>query len=215
MLAAVFNMLGPLLLGTAVADTVGGIVKVQGAAGIEVIGAGLLAAVLWKSEVGCAAALTLGTALGGWKIMKTIGRGLYHIQPLEGLSSQSASAGVIFGASLLGARVSTTHVVASSVVGIGAGRRRWRHIHWAVVGAMGIAWVTMIPATAALATRSRTRADRSRAVLDRVASGDRLALRRRRTVAAAGVVDRRAPCGCRTLRATWVPRLPREQAQHD
>jgi inorganic phosphate transporter, PiT family len=92
-----------------------------------------------------------GTALGGWRIVKTVGRDIYRIKPLDGLSSQSASAAVIFGASLLGGPVSTTHVVASSVVGVGGGRRRWHHIHWAVVRAIGLTWLTTIPATALLA----------------------------------------------------------------
>lgn len=105
---------------------------------------------LW-TELACAVSLTAGTALGGWRIMRTIGRGIYHLHPIDGLSSQSASAGVILGASLIGAPVSTTHVVASSVIGIGAGRSRWRHIHWRVVGGIAGAWLTTIPATAALA----------------------------------------------------------------
>jgi inorganic phosphate transporter, PiT family len=99
----------------------------------------------------CAAALTAGTALGGWRIIRTVGRGIYRIRPVEGLASQSGSASVIFGASLVGAPVSTTQVVASSVVGIGLGRRRWRHVHWAVVRQMGLAWLITMPATAALA----------------------------------------------------------------
>jgi PiT family inorganic phosphate transporter len=99
----------------------------------------------------CAAALTLGTALGGWRIIRTVGRRIYRIQPIEGLASQTSSAGVIFGASLAGAPVSTTQVVASSVVGVGAGRRRWHHVHWAVVRAMAFAWVITIPVTTALA----------------------------------------------------------------
>ncbi len=102
------------------------------------------------TEFVCAAALTIGTALGGWRIMRTVGRGIYRLQPVEGLSSQSASAGVVLGASLIGAPVSTTHVVASSVVGVGAGRRRWRHIHWWLVREIGEAWLITIPATAAL-----------------------------------------------------------------
>ena len=57
---------------------------------------------------------------------------------------------MIFGASLLGAPVSTTQVVASSVVGIGVGRRRWHHVHWAVVRQMGLAWLITLPVTAAL-----------------------------------------------------------------
>ena len=55
----------------------------------------------------CAVALTAGTALGGWRIIRTVGRRIYRIQSVEGLSSQTASAGVIFGASLLGAPTST------------------------------------------------------------------------------------------------------------
>jgi PiT family inorganic phosphate transporter len=98
----------------------------------------------------CAAALTLGTALGGWRIVRTVGRGIYRIQRVEGLASQASSAGVIFGASLAGAPVSTSQVVASSIVGVGGGRRRWRHVRWAVVGDMALAWLVTMPATAAL-----------------------------------------------------------------
>jgi PiT family inorganic phosphate transporter len=98
----------------------------------------------------CAAALTAGTALGGWRIVKMVGRGIYRIQPVDGLASQAASAGVIFGASLAGAPVSTSHVVASSIVGVGGGRRRWRHVRWAAVGDMALAWSVTIPATATL-----------------------------------------------------------------
>lgn len=109
-----------------------------------------LAAPEWAA-LACAVALTAGTALGGWRIIRTVGRRIYRIQPAEGLSSQTASAGVIFGASLIGAPTSTTQVVASSVVGIGIGRRRLRHVRWAVVRQMGLAWLVTMPATAALA----------------------------------------------------------------
>lgn len=108
------------------------------------------AAPTW-TKVLCAAALTAGTALGGWRIILTVGRRIYRIQPIEGLASQTASAGVILGSSLVGAPVSTTQVVASSVIGIGAGRRRWHHVHWAVVRQMGLAWLITMPATAGLA----------------------------------------------------------------
>ena len=101
--------------------------------------------------VACAAALTAGTSLGGWRIIRTVGRRIYRIHPLEGLSSQTSSAGVILGASLLGAPVSTSQVVASSVVGIGAGRRRLHHVNWALVRQIGFAWLITLPATAALA----------------------------------------------------------------
>ena len=108
-----------------------------------------LASPTW-AKVACSAALTAGTALGGWRIIATVGRRIYRIRPEEGLSSQTASAGVIFGSSLLGAPVSTTQVVASSVVGIGVGRRRWHHVHWSVVRNMGLAWLITLPVSAAL-----------------------------------------------------------------
>ena len=99
----------------------------------------------------CAASLTLGTALGGWRIIRTVGRRIYRIHPMDGLASQTASAGVILGASLAGAPVSTSQVVASSVVGVGGGRRRWHHVNWTVLRQIGIAWVVTLPAAAAIA----------------------------------------------------------------
>jgi inorganic phosphate transporter, PiT family len=96
------------------------------------------------------AALTTGTALGGWRIVRTVGRGIFHLAPLDGFSSQGASTAVILGASYLGGPVSTTQVVASSVVGVGVGRRRWKHVRWTVVRSMGFAWLLTLPATAAL-----------------------------------------------------------------
>lgn len=70
--------------------------------------------------VASALALTAGTSLGGWRIIRTVGRRIYRIQPVEGLASQTASAGVILGASFAGAPTSTTQVVASSIVGTSA-----------------------------------------------------------------------------------------------
>jgi PiT family inorganic phosphate transporter len=109
-----------------------------------------LSAPTWAT-VACATALTAGTALGGWRIIRTVGRRIYRIQQIEGLASQTASSGVILGASLLGAPTSTSQVVASSVVGIGAGRRRLHHVNWSVVRQMGLAWLITMPVTAVLA----------------------------------------------------------------
>ena len=103
---------------------------------------------LWVKLV-CAIALTLGTALGGWRIVRTLGRGIYRIRPLDGLMSQTSSTLVIGSAAVLGAPVSTTHVVASSVVGVGA-ERRWRHVRWPVVREIGLAWVVTLPACAVM-----------------------------------------------------------------
>jgi PiT family inorganic phosphate transporter len=105
---------------------------------------------LWAT-LGCAATLTLGTAVGGWSIVRTVGRNIYRLHPVDGLCSQASSAGVILGASLLGAPTSTTQIVTSSVVGVGGGRRRWHHVRWEVVRHMGLAWVVTMPVTAIIA----------------------------------------------------------------
>jgi inorganic phosphate transporter, PiT family len=109
-----------------------------------------LSAPSWVT-LACAAALTLGTAVGGWRIIRTVGRRIYRLKQIESLASQTSSAGVIFGASLLGAPTSTSQVVATSVVGIGGGRRRLHHVNWAIVRNIGLAWLFTIPMTAALA----------------------------------------------------------------
>ena len=105
---------------------------------------------LWAKVV-TGVALTAGTALGGWRIVKTIGQRIFSLTPLDSFTSQASSTAVILGASLIGAPVSTTQVVASSVVGTGGGRRRWKHVRWEVVRQMGVAWLTTIPAAALLA----------------------------------------------------------------
>lgn len=101
--------------------------------------------------VGASIALTIGTALGGWGIIKTVGRRIYPIRSLDGLVSQSSSASVIFVASLLGAPVSTTQVVSSSIVAIGVGRSRWRHVSWEVVRDIAHAWLTTTPGAGLIA----------------------------------------------------------------
>jgi PiT family inorganic phosphate transporter len=111
---------------------------------------GALSAPVWAT-IGCAAALTLGTAAGGWNIVRTVGRRIYHLHPVDGLCSQGASAAAILAASLVGAPTSTTQVVASSVVGVGGGRRRWHHVRWELVRHMGLAWVVTMPASGAIA----------------------------------------------------------------
>ena len=105
---------------------------------------------LWAKVV-TGLALTAGTALGGWRIVKTIGQRIFSLTPLDSFASQASSTAVILGASLLGGPVSTTQVVASSVVGVGGGRRRWKHVRWQIVREMGVAWLTTIPAAALLA----------------------------------------------------------------
>lgn len=97
-----------------------------------------------------AAAMSLGTALGGWRIIHTLGGKFYRIRPLHSLTSQVSSAGVILGASLLGGPVSTTQVVSSTIVGVGAAHRL-SQVRWGVMRDILLAWLLTIPITALLA----------------------------------------------------------------
>lgn len=101
-----------------------------------------------------AVALTLGTAVGGWALVRTIGQRLYRIRPLDGLVAQGTSTAVVVASSLVGAPVSTTQILASSVVGIGVGRKRFRHVNWVIVRTIALTWVTTLPASAVLAALS-------------------------------------------------------------
>jgi inorganic phosphate transporter, PiT family len=94
-----------------------------------------------------AGSLTIGTAFGGWRIVRTVGSGIYRMTPLDGLVSQGGSAAVILAGAALGAPVSTTHVVASSVVGVGM-QQRTHHVSWSVVREIGAAWLITLPISA-------------------------------------------------------------------
>jgi PiT family inorganic phosphate transporter len=94
-------------------------------------------------------ALAAGTASGGARIVRTVSSRFYRGGPLDGVAAQSASAVAILGAALIGAPVSTSTVVASSMIGVGAVRRR-RHVHWPTVRTVITAWVVTVPACAAL-----------------------------------------------------------------
>jgi PiT family inorganic phosphate transporter len=98
---------------------------------------------LWtRAAVGLV--LALGTVIGGRRIVRTVERGFYRGGPLDALGSQSSAAGVIFGCTALGLPISTSAVVASSIVGVGAGRRP-RHVRWAAFGSTLSAWVVTAP----------------------------------------------------------------------
>lgn len=93
-----------------------------------------------------ATAIALGTALGGWRLIRTMGAGFYRVRAAHAFSSQSASTVVIMGAALLGAPVSTTQVIGSTIVGAGAAHR-FSMVRWGLAGHIGVAWVITIPAT--------------------------------------------------------------------
>lgn len=98
----------------------------------------------------CATMIALGTAVGGWKLIKTLGGKFYKIRPVDGFASQLASAAVILGASMVGGPVSTTQVVSSSIMGVGAADRL-NKVRWGVAKEIGTAWLLTIPATALVA----------------------------------------------------------------
>jgi len=98
----------------------------------------------------CASMIALGTAMGGWKLIRTLGGKFYKIRPLDGFSSQLASATVILGASFLGGPVSTTQVVSSSIMGVGAAERV-NKVRWGVAQEIATAWLLTIPSTALIA----------------------------------------------------------------
>ena len=97
----------------------------------------------------CAFAMALGTSVGGWKIIRTVGGKIFRMQPVHGFSADLNSAIVIFGATLLHLPVSTTHVVSGSIMGVGAAQRV-KAVHWDVARQMLTAWIMTIPCSALL-----------------------------------------------------------------
>jgi PiT family inorganic phosphate transporter len=95
----------------------------------------------------CATAITLGVLSGGWRIVRTLGFAIYRVRPVHALGSQLTSAIVIMGASAVGAPVSTTHVVATSIMGIGASERP-RAVRWSKARDIATTWVVTIPGSA-------------------------------------------------------------------
>ena len=101
---------------------------------------------LWVIVV-CSCAITLGILSGGWQIVRTLGFSIYKIRPLHALDSQMTAATVIFSSSLFGAPVSTTHVVASSIMGIGASERP-KAVRWGKATEIATTWLITIPGAA-------------------------------------------------------------------
>jgi PiT family inorganic phosphate transporter len=94
--------------------------------------------------------IALGTSVGGWSLIKTLGGRFYKIRPVDGFASQLASAAVILSASLFGGPVSTTQVVSSAIMGVGAAERV-NKVRWGVAQEIAVAWLLTIPVTALLA----------------------------------------------------------------
>jgi len=93
----------------------------------------------------CAAAMAFGTAFGGWKIMKTLGMRLVQLRSIHGFAAQTSAATIIEIASRIGLPLSTTHVITSTIMGVGASKR-FSAVRWGVGGNIVLAWVLTLPA---------------------------------------------------------------------
>ncbi len=100
-------------------------------------------------KASCAVAIAVGTYLGGWRIIRTLGKGLVEISPPQGMAAESASAAVILTSSHLGFALSTTHVATGSILGSGVGRRG-ATVRWRVAGRMVTAWLITLPCAGAV-----------------------------------------------------------------
>jgi inorganic phosphate transporter, PiT family len=116
------------------------------------------AAFLRVSEIGavpkwivvtCAVTMAAGTAGGGMRIIRTMGQRLVKLQPVQGFAAETTAACVIYGASMLGVPVSTTHVISTSIMGVGA-TKRLSAVKWGVVERIVLAWVLTLPLTGLL-----------------------------------------------------------------
>lgn len=95
--------------------------------------------------VACAFTIALGTYLGGWRIIRTLGKGLTDVKPAQGFSAESSTAATILASSALGFALSTTQVASGSVIGSGLGRRG-STVRWRTAGRIGVGWLLTLPA---------------------------------------------------------------------
>lgn len=100
-------------------------------------------------KLSCATMIALGTSAGGWRIIKTLGSKMVKLEPVQGFAAEITSAGVLSSTALLGMPVSTTHVISSSIMGVGASKRL-SSVRWGVAKNICIAWVLTLPAAAAM-----------------------------------------------------------------
>ncbi|MCL1915353.1 MAG: inorganic phosphate transporter [Desulfovibrionaceae bacterium] len=112
----------------------------------------VIAVPLWVKLV-CAMAMAGGTAVGGWKIVRTMGHKICKLEPVHGFAAETSASIVISAASVIGAPISTTHTITACIFGVGS-TRRLSAVHWGVAGNLVIAWVITIPASASVAAVS-------------------------------------------------------------
>ncbi|MCM3125386.1 inorganic phosphate transporter [Mesobacillus sp. AQ2] len=107
---------------------------------------------LWV-QFSCALAMGLGTSIGGWKIIKTVGGNIMKIRPVNGVAADLTGALIIFGATYIHLPVSTTHVISSSILGVGTAHRV-KGVKWTTAQRMIITWVITLPISATVAAIS-------------------------------------------------------------
>ncbi|MBI5098368.1 MAG: inorganic phosphate transporter [Nitrospirae bacterium] len=98
----------------------------------------------------CATAMALGTAIGGWRIIKTLGVRLVHLQPIHGFAAEASAATVIEIASRIGLPLSTTHIISSTILGVGSTKRA-SAVRWGIAKNIVMAWILTLPMCAILA----------------------------------------------------------------
>ena len=101
-------------------------------------------------QLSCALAMGLGTSVGGWRIIRTVGNKIMKIRPVNGVAADLSSASIILGATFFHLPVSTTHVISSSILGVGASQRA-KGVNWGTAQAMVFTWIVTLPASAVLA----------------------------------------------------------------
>ena len=101
----------------------------------------------------CALAIGLGTYIGGWRVIRTLGKGLVEIESPQGFAAEASSAAIILSSSAAGMALSTTHVATGSILGSGVGKPG-AEVRWAVAGRMAVAWLITLPAAALMGALS-------------------------------------------------------------
>jgi len=126
--------------------------KTMGIMTLALVSAGILAepvVPIWIILL-AASAISLGSAAGGWRIIRTMGQRVVKLDPVHGFAAETTAATIILGASQFGIPVSTTHVISTAIMGVGASDR-FSAVRWGVAGDIVIAWILTLPASGAVA----------------------------------------------------------------
>lgn len=123
--------------------------KVMGIITLSLVSGGVLQTVdvpLWVILT-CALAMGAGTLMGGWRVIKTLGVSMLKLEPIHGFAAETSASALILGASAMGLPVSTTHVISTSIMGVGA-TKRLSAVRWGIAGKIVLAWVFTLPVCA-------------------------------------------------------------------